>query len=88
MDTKSTESICLELECQRENGVLFLNTGLQINVEETFNDISASLNKKINKYKNVLLAGDLNVDPLYSLTNHLFDLIDSFNSTNLVKEDT
>ena len=52
-----------------------------------FDEISSPLNKMINKYENALLAGDLTVVLLDSNkhhTNHLPDLTDSFNVTNLV----
>ena len=49
------------------------------------------MSKVFSKYENVLLAGDLNIDisePTKDAGNHLSDLKDVFNLTNLVKKVT
>ena len=48
------------------------------------------LNKIYNKY-DTLIAGDLNIDkldPIKNISNHLSDITDVFDLTNLVKETT
>ena len=55
-----------------------------------FNEISLFLNKTLNKYENVMFDRDLNVNPLHSNKHHsilLSNLIDSFNLTDLIKEE-
>ena len=64
---------------------------LKQNRDEFFREISASINKIINEYENVLLAGDVNIGLLNNSndqTNNFSDLSDTFNLTNLVREAT
>ena len=64
---------------------------LKQNRDEFFREISASVNKIINEYENVLLAGDVNIGLLNNSndqTNNFSDLNDTFNFTNLVREAT
>ena len=61
------------------------------NKGEFFNEISNTLSKVLKSYDNIVLAGDLNIDlldPSKSTSNHLSDLVDVFNLTNLIKEPT
>ena len=54
-------------------------------------EISNSLSLTVNKYGNILLAGDVNInlsDPNSDTKNHLSDLRDTFELINLVKEKT
>ena len=56
-----------------------------------FNEIYITLNKILDKYDNILLARDLNIDELKTgsdSSNHLSDVRDVFNLTNLVKKPT
>ena len=58
---------------------------------EFFEEISVTLNKALNKYDNLLLAGDLNINtlrPTSDSSNHLSDLNDTFSLTNLVTDST
>ena len=54
--------------------------------------MSVSLNKILDKYDNISLAGDLNIDELKlcsdSSKNHSSDMKDIFGLTNLIKEPT
>ena len=53
--------------------------------------VSVALNKALNKYDNLLLAGDLNINtlrPTSDSSNHLSDLNDTFSLTNLVTDFT
>ena len=50
-----------------------------------------TLNKALNEYDNLLLAGDLNINPLRPTpdsSDHLSDLIDTFSLTHLVTGST
>ena len=54
-------------------------------------EISNSLRLIVNKYDNILLAGDVNInllDPNSDTKNHLSDLRDTFALINLVKDKT
>ena len=64
---------------------------LKQNRDKFFREISVSLNKIINEYENVLLAGYVNVGLLNNSNdqaNNFSDLKDTFNFTNLVMEAT
>ena len=53
--------------------------------------ISMTLNKALNEYDNLLLAGDLNINtlrPTSDSSNHLSDLNGTFSLTNLVIDST
>ena len=52
-----------------------------------FNEVSNTLNKTVNKYDNILVTGDLNVDfsnSKMAINNYLCDFIDTFSLTNIV----
>ena len=52
-----------------------------------FNEVSNTLNKTVNKYDNILVTGDLNVDfsnSKMAINNYLCDFIDTFFLTNIV----
>ena len=52
-----------------------------------FTEVSNTLNKTVNKYDNILVTGDLNVDFCNSkiyIYNYLCDFIDTFSLTNIV----
>ena len=56
-----------------------------------FEEIYVTLNKALNEYDNLLLAGDLNINtwrPTSDSSNHLSDLNDTFSLTNLVTDST
>ena len=58
---------------------------------EFFEEISVTLNKALNEYDNLLLAGDLNINtlrPTSDSSDHLSDLNDTFSLTNLVTDST
>ena len=62
-----------------------------ISKTEFFEQISVTLDKALNEYDNLLLAGDLNINPLRPTpdsSDHLSDLIDTFSLTHLVTGST
>ena len=69
-----------------------MHTDLQtLKKKSFFEEISNSLSLIVNKYDNILLAGDVNInllDPNSDTKNHFSDLIDTFALTNLVKDET
>ena len=73
----------------RKHGAFYLLIVLQ--TFEFFEEISVTLNKVLNKYDNLLLARDLNINtwrPTSGSSNDLSDLNDTFTLTNLVKDST
>ena len=56
-----------------------------------FNEVSNNLNKAVNKYDNILVTDDLNIDFFnikMDTNNYLCDFIDTFTTTNIVKSKT
>ena len=54
-----------------------------------FNEIYITLNKMLDKYDNILLVRELNIDELKTgldSSNHLSDAKEVFNLTNLIKK--
>ena len=52
-----------------------------------FNEVSNTLSKAVNKYDNILVTGDLNIDfsnIKMDTKNYLGDFIDTFSLTNIV----
>ena len=76
----------------RKNGAFYLLTVLQTSQKlRFFEEIYVTLNKALNEYDNLLLAGDLNINtlrPTSDSSNHLSDLNDTFSLTNLVTDST
>ena len=90
-ETKTAETICIELTISNKKWcILFCYRPPKFNKNAFFEEIATSLNKISNKYENILLAGDLNIDfeENNAVSNHLSDLSDMFNFQNLVKEKT
>ena len=78
-ETNNAETICLELIIGKKKWcILFASNYI-------------TLNKILGKYDNILLAGDLNIEGIKTgsvSSNHLSDVKDVFNLTNLVKKPT
>ena len=72
----------------RKSGAFYLLTSRKLSF---FEEISVTLNKALNIYDNLLLAGDLNINTLRRTSdssNHLSDLNDTFSFTNLLTDST
>ena len=92
-ETINAETICLELTINKRRWcILFAYRPPKTTKGDFFSEIYISLNKIIDKYDNIVLAGDLNIDDLKSYSessqNHLSDMKDVFSLTNLIKEPT
>ena len=91
-ETKKAETICLELIIAKKKWcILFAYRPPSTNKEKFLEEIFTSLNKMLGNYDNIVLAGDLNIDELNSCSdssNHLPDMKDVFNLSNLIKEPT
>ena len=64
---------------------------LKVIYSHFFNEVSNTLNKTVNKYDNILVTGDLNVDfsnSKMAINNYLCDFIDTFSLTNIVSYKT
>ena len=76
----------------KRSGASFLLTDPpDTNKSTFFNEIYVTLNKILGKYDNILLLGDLNIDELKTgsdSSNHLSNVKDVFNLTNLFKKPT
>ena len=83
---------CLELIIAKKKWcILFAYRPPSTNKDKFFEEIFTSLNKMSRNYDNIVLAGDLNIDELNSCSdssNHLSDMKDVFNLSNLIKEPT
>ena len=56
-----------------------------------FEQISSSLSLIVNQYENIIVTGDLYINPLHPISgtnNYFSDLRDTFASTNLVRDKT
>ena len=91
-ETKSTETICIELLISKRKWcIIFTYRPPKYDKKVFFQEISKIISQAINKYDNILVAGDLNIDVSGSkelIDNHFSELIDTFNLTNLVKTPT
>ena len=89
---EKTETICIEITIAKKKWCI-LFAYLSPNFLKTlfFEEISVAFNKALNKYDNLLLAGDLNINtlgPTSDSSNHLPELNDTFSLTNLTTGST
>ena len=91
-ETKSAETICIELTISKKKWcILFAYRPPKYEKRSFFEEVSNILSAVTNKYENILLAGDLNInllDPKSDSNNLISDLSDTFALTNIVKEKT
>ena len=92
-ESTNAETICFELTINKRKWcILFAYRPTNTNKDDFFSEISISLNKITDKYDNIVLAGDLNIDDLKSYSessqNHLSGMKDVLSLTNLIKEPT
>ena len=68
LENKLAETICIELTFLRKSAAFFLHTNLKKkqkkNKDLIFQERSNSLSKIVNKYGNIFVAGDLNMNLL------------------------
>ena len=89
LETVESETICLELTISNKKWFLMFvyRPPNESNKEVFFKEITNSLDKAINKYDNVFVAGDFNID--FSClnkdrNNYLHDFLDNFSLQNIV----
>ena len=91
-ESKNIETICIELTISKKKWcILFAYRPPNFDKKSFFGEISNSLCLMVNKYENIRIAGDLNInllDPKSDTANHFSDLRDTFALTNLVKDKT
>lgn len=92
LETKNSETICIELTVSKKKWcILFAYRHPKQEHLSFFNEITQSLSQIVNKYENIFIAGDLNIDmldPKCDKGNHFSALRDTFDLTNLVKDPT
>ena len=90
----STEIICIDITISKKKWCVFFvyRPPQNNNKSSFFNEISNILNQATNKYDNIVVKGDLNIDTPNSLTkdmnNYLSDLCDTFSLKNIIKGKT
>ena len=91
-EIKSTETICIELLISKKKWcIIFTYRPPKYDKKVFFQELSKTISQAINKYENILVAGDLNIDVSGSTglnEIHFSELTDTFNLTNLVKTST
>ena len=91
-ESKNIETICIELTISKKKWcILFAYRPPNFEKKSFFEETSNSLSLIVNKYDNILLAGDVNInllDPNSDTKNYFSDLRDTFVLTNLVKDKT
>jgi len=91
-ETPTAETICIELLLKSQKWfIMFGYRPESINRNTFFEEINITLSKAINKYKNILFIGDLNIDlkiPNHDKKHFLEDLCDAYDLTNMVKGKT
>ena len=91
-ETKSTETICIELLISKRNWcIIFTYRPPKYDKKVFFQELSKTISQAIRKYDSILVAGDLNIDVSGSKglnDNHFSELTDTFNLANLVKTST
>ena len=89
LETKISETICIELTIAKKKWcIIFGYKPPKQNNALFFQELTNSLNLVVNKYENIILAGDFNINLLDSNAdpnNHFSILQDTFDLTNLVK---
>ena len=63
----------------------------KINKKVFFDELNETLNKVVNKYDNIFIAGDLNIDTgdkSKDANNYLCDCMNTFSLNNLIKVKT
>ena len=91
-EMKKAKTICIEITIAKKKWcILFAYRPPTFSKTEFFEEIFVTLNKALNEYDNLLLAGDLNINTLRPTSdsfNNLPDLNYTFSLTNLVTDST
>ena len=91
-ETQTAETICIELTLKSKKWfIIFGYRPESINRNLFFEEITLSLSKAFNKYENIILIGDLNIDisiPNNDINNLLGNLCDVFDLSNMIKTNT
>ena len=86
LETENAKTICLEVTVSKKIWcIFFAYRPPNYNKPDFFDELSTSPCLILNKYNNIVLAGDLNIDIMKSnsdLSNYLSELSDAFNLVN------
>ena len=89
-ETKTAETICLELSLKSKKWfIMFGYRPESIDRNIFFQEITIAIDKAVNKYENILVIGDLNIDlsvPNNDKENLLENLCDNYDLTNIMKQ--
>ena len=87
-ETKSTETICIELLISKKKWcIIFIYRPPKYDKKVFFQELSKTISQGINKYDNILVAGDLNIDVSESKGlngSHFSELTDNVNLKKLL----
>ena len=92
-ETNKSETICLELTISNKKWFIMYayRPPNETNKKVVFDELNETLDKAVNKYDNIFLAGDLNIDTRdksKDTNNYLSDFMDTFSLNNLIKVKT
>ena len=92
LEGNTSETICTEVTISKKKWcIIFVYRPPHPNNKKVFSELTNSLNQATNKYDNIIVMGDLNIDIQKNRTdtNHyLSDLCDSFSTGNLISSST
>ena len=91
--TNKSETICLELTISNKKWIIMYayTPPNETNKKVFFDELNETLLKAVNKYDNIFLAGDWNIDTgdkSKDSNNYLFDFMDTFSLNNPIKVKT
>ena len=93
LQTNLSEAICMEITISKKRWFCMsvYRPPSSSNIDTFFDELTISLSKAVNKFDNLVIMGDFNID----ITKHncsgfdkLKELCDTFNFTNLIKSET
>ena len=92
LETKTAETICIELTLNNKKWfIMFGYRPESINRDTFFEEMNTTLSKAVNKYDNIMVIGDLNID-LNILNNdkhnYLSNICEVYNLKNMIKGKT
>ena len=94
LETNLSETICTEITCVISVQIVSLSVyrpPSSSNIDTFFAELTISLSKAVNKFDNLIIMGDFNIDITKedcSGFGKLEELRDAFNFTNLIKSET
>ena len=93
LETRSLELLCSELVVNKKKWIVYsiYRPPESSNIDAFFTDLSITLNSALDKYENIILMGDINIDTLNKQDtgyNRIVSFCDVFGLSNLVTAKT